>query len=182
MDQQQKVELLLSKVQKRTIDGKPEIKCSKCGFYCCDYPKVVDEEGKFFVVTDDMIQNSMTSPSINLSNTSNYTALYFQPNNINQNIILKNPAQNKQINTSPKKSRSKISSIKRKRIGGNSARIDDLRITRGVSNYLQEVNTTRHRYELSGASPLKWIKNMEEFDRPLTKEASLRYKQEIMSH
>ena len=207
--QVQQLIIILSKVPKRTIDGKLEIKCAKCGLYCCERPRVVAEDGLFYKVTDEIIQKSITLPSIN---SSNYSSLNFQPNDINQSnhlsITYLNPQQNHHLNaalynlqlhnhqntnlSNPSKNnhqttilsstpkfnqiKSKTSSIKRKRLGGKSARIDDLRITRGVSNYLQEVNTTRHRYELSGASPLKWIKNKEEFDRPLTKEASLRYK------
>ena len=57
--------------------------------------------------------------------------------------------------------------------------INNKMITRYLSSYLQEHNTTRHRYELSGGSPLKWIKDKNEFDRPLTKVGSFRYEIEV---
>ena len=69
-----------------------------------------------------------------------------------------------------------------KRLIGKSRNVNlnKTKITRSVSSYLQEVNTTRNRYYLSGGSPLKWIKSKEEFDRPLTKEGSLRFQRELM--
>ena len=53
--------------------------------------------------------------------------------------------------------------------------LEEQPITRSISSHLQEVNTTRRRYKISGGSPLKWMWDKNEFHRPLTKEDSLRY-------
>ena len=80
----EKLIILLSKVPKRTIDGKLEIKCEKCGLYCCERPRVIAEDGLFYKVTVEMIHKSITLLSIN---SSNYSSLNFQPNDLNQHHL-----------------------------------------------------------------------------------------------
>ena len=69
------------------------------------------------------------------------------------------------------------SSVKRMSVLDVS-KLEDVPITRTVSTYLKEVNTTRHRYYLSGESPLQWIRDSNEHHNVLTRQDSLRYQAE----
>ena len=94
--------------------------------------------------------------------------------NLNNQTFVQTPTKKRQ-SAKQKSSAKQVRDILKK------IRIEDIKdrpMTRSVSAHLQDVNTTRQRYQLSGGSPLKWIKSKDEFNRPLTKEASLRYKKQ----
>ena len=93
-------------------------------------------------------------------------------------ISFGSPTANSPSQSSDKKLRSNSKKSLKPCSRKSNIHLNNVRITRAISAHLQEVNTTRHRYELSGGSPLKWIKSNDEFDRPLTKEGSLRYERE----
>ena len=79
---------------------------------------------------------------------------------------------NEETSTAPKR-RSQRNKDKTKTID-----IDKVPITRNMGAKLREEQPTRNRYKLGRGASLKWLRNISETDRPLTKVGSVRYELE----